>query len=120
MSEPKSKVCTVRIPPQVRQDIDRLSALSDRTVAQLVRYAVEDYLHADMVPSAEAEGEVDMPTHLVFRLPQSFVDAVENVAREHGTTPSVVIRAALTRWLTTADEHTLGMPQRTTGVPRGA
>lgn len=116
---PTSRHLSVRLDPAVRTRLDDLATSSDRTLAQLIRYAVTDLLAApDKVAALHAGDtfEAAGTRHATVRLPAELADAVDALAARAQATTSDVLRTAVDRWLTRTDPQHLGAP--TVGGPR--
>lgn len=112
-----SRTFTVRLEPDVRDRLDALARTSDRSIAQLTRYALTSYFAGSDVPANPGEDTASMK-HTTVRLPISLADQVDLAASRMDSTPSAVIRSALAVWLNAADLSTLGAPAVTIGGTR--
>lgn len=94
----------VRVSPRTRAALEAAAEGSDRTVSQLVRYAVTDWV-ADperefpVVSSGEATVQVRV------RLDAADVDAIDAICDETGVKRSVAVRHAIVVWLARVGEE---------------
>lgn len=101
-----SQLVTVRLDAATREAYNALARTSDRTIAQLLRYAVKAFLELPDMPVTR-----DVPTdstHTSVRLNADLHPGVMAAAVAHGVTSSDVLRAAAAWWLTTPQPATLG------------
>lgn len=105
-----SRLVTVRLDSTVRDRFDALAASSDRTLAQLVRYAVEAYLAAPAQDRSEIAEDATVTRHTSLRLPAALACAVDAYAARENLTPSDVLRRAMAAWLDTPAPALLGSP----------
>lgn len=111
MSQGRQQV-NVRVDPRTRAALEAAAAASDRTVSQLVRYAVTDWI-ADpdrAFPVVAPDG----PTVQVrLRWDTADLDAIDMICDETGVTRSMAIRCAILVWMAkVADQQAalLGTP----------
>jgi len=107
-----SRLVTVRLDAPIRERLDALASASDRTLAQLARYALTAYFDSGSTTSLPANTEETANTrkHVSLRLPAALSANLEAVAQTNQTTASDVLRQALGWWVETADPAHLGMP----------
>lgn len=104
---------TVRLDASSRARLDALAEASDRTLNQLVRYALTAYF--DAAPACPTSGFredqlEDGTRQATLRLPQDLEALVEAHAGSCSVTFSDVVRDAVERWLASADPAALGAP----------
>ena len=115
-SAASSPLVTVRLDATVRGQFDRLATSSDRTLAQLLRYAVSAYLEQTPA-SSTISGDVPAESrHTSIRLSQDLHTRAQARAMLAGVTVSDVLRAAAAWWMTTANQVNLGTPTQGAGV----
>lgn len=106
-----SRQVTVRLDPAQRDRLDALAATSDRTLAQLVRYALTAYFEAPLTCPAPGRADSDETSrHLAVRIPTFLADQVDAHAKSCNVTASDVLRDAIAGWIARADTDTLGAP----------
>lgn len=107
---------TVRLDPSDREKLDSLAVSSDRTISQLVRYALSAYFALDPVPTPVLglpdDREEPSTRHATLRLPEDLENAVAEHAVSHSVTYSDVVRHAVSLWLAEADNAQLGAPTK--------
>jgi predicted DNA-binding protein len=124
---------SIRLEPSSRAQLDSLANASERTLAQLGRYALKAYLEAPTAPRGLKTGVVSdgasveanqsstekIESHeapegnlqaMTLRIPVEYDDKIELLATTYVTTYSEIVREALTRWLASADPVRLGSP----------
>jgi predicted transcriptional regulator len=106
-----SRLVTVRLDAPIRERLDALTAASDRTLAQLARYALTAYFENNVpfLPPVVDETS-NTRKHVSLRLPSALSLNLDAVAQSNNTTASDVLRQALGWWLETADPAHLGVP----------
>jgi predicted DNA-binding protein len=106
-----SRQVTVRLDPAHREHLDALAATSDRTLAQLVRYALTAYFESNPTCPVPGRAETDETSrHLAVRITTILADQVEAHAKACNVTTSDVIRDAISVWITNANTDNLGTP----------
>lgn len=113
-----SRLFTVRLPADVRDRLDVLASTSDRTLAQLARYALTYYFASPAARMVHSLLDGTGTKHTSLRLPADLATQVDVFAGKHDVTTSDVIRHALTSWLDAADASTLGNPSTVIGGAR--
>jgi predicted transcriptional regulator len=106
-----SRLVTVRLDAPIRERLDALTVSSDRTLAQLSRYALTAYFENNVpfLPPVVDETS-NTRKHVSLRLPATLSANLDAVAQTNNTTASDVLRQALGWWLETADLAHLGVP----------
>lgn len=106
-----SRLITVRLDAPIRERLDALTAASDRTLAQLARYALTAYFENNVPFLPQVVDEASSTRkHVSLRLPATLASNLESVAQINDTTASDVLRQALAWWVETADPAHLGVP----------
>lgn len=112
-----SRLMTVRLDPGVRLRLDELAAASDRTLAQLIRYALTAYLDLPAQPArlsvaaVPAGSDSDAVTrHTALRVPEALAVRLDEYSAAQELSASEVIRQALAFWLSSTDTQALGFP----------
>jgi hypothetical protein len=119
-----SQLVTVRLDSGVRSQFDALAASSERTLAQLLRFAVSSYLKTSPAaaptpssPTSPSPAGLTQPAtepatyrHTSVRLDAATAATITARAGATGTTASDILRAAAAWWITTADPAALGAP----------
>lgn len=107
-----SRLVTVRLDAPIRERLDELAAASDRTLAQLARYALTSYFDSETAPKPTTGDDAIANTrkHVSLRLPAALSSTVDAVAQANNVTASDVLRQALGWWIETANPAHLGMP----------
>jgi predicted transcriptional regulator len=112
---------TVRLSSSTRSQLNTLAETSDRTLSQLIRYAITAYSPETQRPPSSSKHchltPQDGATPLGVRLPSKVLTHLEAIAQTYSVTPSSVIRAALDEWLLVADPENLGKPVDLTPTP---
>lgn len=117
-----SRLFTVRLSGQIRDRLDNLAKSSDRTLAQLARYALTNYFQSQhalpisLTLQAEDVNEVPGTRHTSLRLPSELSAQVEEHANNLQATSSDIIRHALILWLEETDASVLGAPTAKVGA----
>lgn len=105
---------TVRLSSATRAQLNDIAETSDRTLSQLIRYAILSYSPSPTHSPTASEHCHLQPTDdakpLGVRLPANVLAKVEEIAQEYAVTPSSIIRVSLDSWLKTANADTLGQP----------
>lgn len=110
---------TVRLDDATRAQLDSLATASDRTISQLVRYALSTYFGPagpPGMPTSTSPGDRDsanagqLARHATLRLPPEMTAQVESYAVHHGSTFSDVVRHAVETWLDSDGPDALGAP----------
>jgi predicted transcriptional regulator len=104
-----SRLFTVRLDPAVRERLDALAATSDRSLAQLVRYALTSPGVTVTATACSSEPGTS-GVHTTVRIPAPLAQTIDAQAAQFGVTASDVIRASLASWVVTADPAALGAP----------
>lgn len=109
-----SRLVTVRLDLATRERLDALAAASDRTLAQLARYALSAYFTLPDTPAPSPglpeEREASGTRHVTLRLPEQTSEEVAAYAASCAVTASDVIRHALSLWLDSDAPASLGAP----------
>jgi predicted transcriptional regulator len=106
-----SRLVTVRLEPATRDRLDVLASTSDRTLAQLIRYALTAYFDgASVSPTVRETDESNSSRHTSVRIPAALVQKVEDLAKASRVTSSDVIRTAIGIWLKATSPEVLGAP----------
>lgn len=106
-----SRLVTVRLDAPIRERLDALASASDRTLAQLARYALTAYFESGITSLPVINDDtVNTRKHVSLRLPATLSANLDSVAQSNQTTASDVLRQALAWWVETADPAHLGMP----------
>lgn len=120
LAHSRTRQTTVRLPVRTYERLRALAVESDRQVAQLVRYALLNYLPDDpseqpvnLFSVSRLDGETK---HLSVRLPEALADAVDAAASAYAVTASDIIREAIETWLPTVTVSSLGNPVQTTRI----
>lgn len=106
------RLITVRFEPTVRSKLDEIASTSDRTLAQLVRYALTSYFETERVCASTVsinDGE-NGSRHTALRISEDLAIKVETLAAKCNVTVSDVIRDAVNVWLSTDSMDSLGSP----------
>lgn len=116
-STSSSRLVTVRLDAPVREQLDSLASASDRTLAQLARYALTAYFDNEIspIPAPLDEGASNTRKHVSLRIPSGLSDTLDKYSQGKGVTASDVLRHALAWWLENADTAHLGMPGSVAG-----
>lgn len=107
-----SRLMTVRLDSVTRDRLDEVALHSDRSLAQLVRYALVAYFELSPTPVLVRDDADDavMPRHMAVRIPDALAEQVDGRATVGAVSASEVIRCAIGVWLATADRAVLGSP----------
>lgn len=106
-----SRLITVRLDAPIRERLDALASASDRTLAQLARYALTAYFESGMTALSPSSDDVsNTRKHVSLRLPAALSANLDSVAQANQTTASDILRQALAWWVETADPAHLGVP----------
>lgn len=106
-----SRLVTVRLDAPIRERLDALASASDRTLAQLARYALTAYFESGITSLPVINDDtINTRKHVSLRLPATLSANLDSVAQSNQTTASDVLRQALAWWVETADPAHLGMP----------
>lgn len=111
-----SRLMTVRLDPGIRLRLDELAAVSDRTLAQLIRYALTSYLDLPVPPpiivSAATVDELpdSVTGHTAVRVPEALAQRLDAYSTAQGLSASEVIRQSLAFWLSNTNPQALGVP----------
>jgi predicted transcriptional regulator len=117
-SSQTSRVFTVRLDPALRESLDALATTSDRSLAQLSRYALRDFPARHDGPALPPDPDAGAASsHMTLRLPAALAVFVDEQAQQRTITPSEVIRQALSSWVATADISLLGTPSHAGETP---
>ena len=112
-----SRARTVRLDVPTHERLDALASDSDRTLAQLLRYALNVYFANDVPPPAPQglpdDAREDGTRHVALRLEPDLVSKIEAHALTSSSTHSDVIRHAVALWLDQVDPGILGEPANT-------
>jgi predicted transcriptional regulator len=106
-----SRQVNVRFDPATRRDLDTLATATDRTLSQLVRYAVTWSASAPTAPSAPDTRPVDGPAQQVrVRFDPALLAVLDTRVEHTGTDRSAVIRSAVRAWLALVDASAFTVP----------
>jgi predicted transcriptional regulator len=105
-----SRLVTVRLEPATRERLDELATTSDRTLAQLIRYALTTYFDSTVTSCISGKEDSTSSRHTSVRIPVLLADKVDAAAKNFSVTASDVIRDALANWLASTQPQTLGVP----------
>jgi predicted transcriptional regulator len=115
-----SRLVTVRLEPATRDHLDVLASTSDRTLAQLIRYALTAYFDgASVSPTVRETDESNSSRHTSVRIPTALAQKVEDLAKASRVTSSDVIRTAIGIWLKATSPEVLGAPAVESTVESG-
>lgn len=111
------RLISVRFKPSMRDKLDHIALTSDRTIAQLVRYALIAYFEVERVCVIDnTSNEKDSASrHTALRLPEDIALKVEALSSKCDVTFSDVIRDAVNVWLTQYNLEHLGSPSTSEG-----
>lgn len=107
------RLITVRFEPEVRDKLDHIALTSDRTLAQLIRYAITAYFETSQKCNKTVFKNNEDTTgtrHTALRLPEELYVKCETLASKNGFTVSDVIRDAVNLWLEQYNLENLGTP----------
>ena len=105
------RLLSVRLDPGIRASLNELATGSDRSVSQLVRYALTQFLlRKDLVEVTSTVTEHETLCHTAVRVPEALGAQLDLVAAEYQVATSTVIRAALDTWLGQGPSEVLGYP----------
>lgn len=108
MARTATRHLTVRLPRDTRRRLNIIARDTDRTLAQLVRYALVSFF--DQPPASLPLEDGERSQHLGVRIPVDLADQVAAYAAARKATPSDVIRYAIDRWLASDPTAALGRP----------
>lgn len=107
------RLITVRFDPEVRKKLDHIALTSDRTLAQLIRYAVTSYFETSQQCSKTVfnnNNDTNGTRHTALRIPEELHQKCETLAEKSNVTVSDVIRDAVNIWLEQYNLENLGTP----------
>lgn len=111
LSQRTSRAVTVRLDPVIRVRLEELATASDRSLSQLIRYALAYFFATPgLLIEADLADTSGPGHHTTLRLPDQLWSSVEAAAEAAAVSTSDVIRSALRSWLASGEHETLGFP----------
>lgn len=123
--KPRTQAVTFRLDTATKEKVDAIAASSQRTLAQLILFALIAYFRVH--PIASLDGNILSPSpndfkseedsgigigskNLTLRLPEDLSGLLDAYSQASGATRSEIIRQAIADWLIASEDQDLGHP----------